>query len=140
MDIRLLLEPLAAAEAARHCGSAQREVLKAALMALLRALDGSDTSAILTANARLHFAVYRAAERPQLLHVIEGLWLRSGPLLTAVFAPGAASVGDLKSGVAVHERLVEQVIKNDPDAAQEAMQQILQFTRQQFLLRYRFPG
>jgi DNA-binding GntR family transcriptional regulator len=36
---------------------------------------------VIRANQQLHFAVYRCARMPTLLHLIETLWLQIGPVL-----------------------------------------------------------
>jgi DNA-binding GntR family transcriptional regulator len=40
-----------------------------------------DLSAAVAANQAFHFAVYRAAGSPELLAIIERLWLRVGPVI-----------------------------------------------------------
>lgn len=90
----------------RFCGAARRK--------------RPDPVAAIRANQRLHFAVYAAARMPTLFTLIEGLWLRIGPVLNL----------DLRSGpqrlhaLAVHDhhaRLVEALERHDGPAARQAL-------------------
>ena len=49
-----------------------------------------DAVAAVRANAAFHFAVYAAAGLPTLLPIIEGLWLRIGPVLNLDMRSSAA--------------------------------------------------
>lgn len=65
---------------------------RAALVARLSRIDGrldaaidrGDVAAYSKANSEFHFALYRAAEAPVLLGVVEGLWLQIGPFMRVV--------------------------------------------------------
>lgn len=48
-----------------------------------------DVSAVIEANMRFHFAVYRAAHMPSLTTLIEGLWLQVGPVLNLDMRSGS---------------------------------------------------
>jgi DNA-binding GntR family transcriptional regulator len=48
---------------------------------MLRA-ERDDTAAAVRLNWNFHAEIYRAAEMPELFNLIQGLWLRTGPLLT----------------------------------------------------------
>jgi DNA-binding GntR family transcriptional regulator len=45
---------------------------------------GAETSAYLRANQDFHFTIYRAADRPVTLRMVELLWMQCGPSLTSV--------------------------------------------------------
>jgi DNA-binding GntR family transcriptional regulator len=80
--IRLELEGLAAAEAAAHVSArtiAQLEKLHARL--LKAEATGNATDAV-RLNWHFHSLVYRNSGMLDLVNLIEGLWLRTGPLLT----------------------------------------------------------
>jgi len=49
-----------------------------------------DAGAAVKANQEFHFAVYRAAGLPSLMPIIEGLWLRIGPVLNLDMRSSAA--------------------------------------------------
>jgi DNA-binding GntR family transcriptional regulator len=79
--IRLELEGLAAAEAAPFGTPeivAELEQLHAGLLA---AEAAGDRAGAVRNNWRFHHRVYRTAPMPELLRIIETLWLRTGPLL-----------------------------------------------------------
>ncbi|MBN8929021.1 MAG: GntR family transcriptional regulator [Rhodospirillales bacterium 69-11] len=79
--IRLELEGLAAAEAAPRSTRAVVEELEALHADLLAAQAAEDWPDAVRANWRFHHRVYRTAAMPELLGIIETLWLRNGPLL-----------------------------------------------------------
>ncbi len=81
--VRLAIEGFAAEVAAAHHDRAAlaqiREYDRRFRAQCLRARPDLDQA--VQANHDLHFAVYRAAGLPSLLPIIEGLWLRIGPVL-----------------------------------------------------------
>ena len=79
--IRLELEGLAAKEAATRVTRRDLTRLEGLHAQLLRA-ERDDTIAAVRLNWTFHAELYRAAEMPELFHLIQGLWLRTGPLLT----------------------------------------------------------
>ncbi|BBK36917.1 GntR family transcriptional regulator [Allostella sp. ATCC 35155] len=83
--IRLMLEGLAAETATQRIGEdgiAALANVHADLVAAER--DGRWRDAI-RANWRFHHTLYRAADMPELLALLEGLWLRNGPLLNYLY-------------------------------------------------------
>ncbi|WP_088285729.1 GntR family transcriptional regulator [Ideonella sp. A 288] len=120
--IRQGIEGFAAEQAALRRGGSE--------LAELRRLDATfrreskhrtpDIDAAIAANARLHFAVYRAAGMPALTAIIEGLWLRIGPLLNLDLRSGP---GRLASGVAVrcHAAMLDGIERGDSAAARAAL-------------------
>lgn len=73
------------------------------------AVRNGDVEGLLDANKSFHFTVYSAAEMPQLLEIIHGLWLRTGPYLRAAYTkvPGAAE--HFLNGVRVHGRVIRAI-------------------------------
>jgi DNA-binding GntR family transcriptional regulator len=121
LELRLILEPYAAALAAQNLTSARLGDIEA----LSRKVDGSKSEADMLRNNQLfHFAIYRAAERPFLLSVIESLWLHIGPLLSNIvareFEPGQRSeYGTLTMNH--HASVMEGLRNKDPDATAAAI-------------------
>lgn len=72
------------------------------------------------ANKELHFAVYRATGLPTLVGIIEGLWLKIGPVLNLDLK---LSPERLRSGGAAqhHRRLVAAVEAGDGAGARDAL-------------------
>ena len=79
--IRLELEGMAAAEATAHVTRGLLAELRAIHRRLLAAERAGDWADAVRLNWHFHALIYRSAEMPELLNLIEGLWLRTGPLL-----------------------------------------------------------
>jgi GntR family transcriptional regulator, colanic acid and biofilm gene transcriptional regulator len=85
-EIRKAVEGLAAVRAAEHVtGSAILELEKL-LANYLTARARAEPHSALKHNKHFRFGVYRQARMPQLLDVIEGLWLKTGPGFNYLFA------------------------------------------------------
>lgn len=84
-----------------------------------RASEAGADAAVL-ANRDFHFVVYRAARLSSLIPIIEGLWLRIGPVLNLDMR---ADPERLESGHAqrCHARLVDAIEDGDPAAARAAL-------------------
>lgn len=80
-DIRTNLEGFAAVQAISKIGPSQMRLINNAFDLMLRAAEKSDVDMYLENNWRFHSFIYRAAERPVLMGIIEGLWLRVGPVI-----------------------------------------------------------
>lgn len=121
-QIRLTVEGFAAESAARLRGGAARATMRRCEASFRRESmrKTPDIDAAIVANANLHFAVYGAAGMPSLTAIIEGLWLRIGPVLNLDLRAGAAR---LSSGVAVrcHAALIAAVEQGDADGARAAL-------------------
>ncbi len=78
--VRAELEPLAARLAAPRMDQALLGTLADWVAAGHAALAAGDAPAFLQADRHFLFGVYRAADAPMLLSIIEALWLRRGPL------------------------------------------------------------
>jgi DNA-binding GntR family transcriptional regulator len=120
--IRQTIEGFAAEQAARSHGAGERTALRRHDAAFRRESKRRvpDIDAAIVANANLHFAVYRAAGMPALTAIIEGLWLRIGPVLNLDLRAGP---GRLASGIAVrsHAALVDAIARGDGAAARAAL-------------------
>ncbi len=84
-QIRLRLEGLAAEEAARHASTAAVAALEAAHALLVAAEAERAWQAAIEANFRFHHGLWRLAAMPHLLGILEGIWLRNGPLLNLLY-------------------------------------------------------
>lgn len=71
-------------------------------------------------NQALHFTVYRAAALPELLPIIEGLWLRIGPVINLDLR-GQGSEARLTKSEACHARLVDAIARGDARGARVAL-------------------
>jgi DNA-binding GntR family transcriptional regulator len=79
--VRLELEGLAAAEAAPFGTDEVVADLESLHASLLGAEAIQDWAGAVRFNWQFHYRVYRTAPMPELLRIIQTLWLRTGPLL-----------------------------------------------------------
>jgi DNA-binding GntR family transcriptional regulator len=88
-QIRLELEGLAAARAAGQVSTRDIAALAKLHDRLLKAEETGNAAEAVRSNWHFHARLYEAAAMPELFHLIQGLWLRNGPLLTYLY-PHAA--------------------------------------------------
>jgi len=120
--VRLAVEGFAAEEAARSRTEpdlAAMQSCEEAFLAEARSPDPQADRAVRT-NKEFHFAVYRATGLPTLVGIIEGLWLKIGPVLNFDLK---ASPERLRTGGATehHRRLLTAVKLGDAAAARQAL-------------------
>jgi DNA-binding GntR family transcriptional regulator len=122
LRIRLELEGMAVDEAAMRIQSdviKQLETLNDAFTEEMRR-KRNDSARLFRANKEFHFTIYRAAEMPVLLGIIENMWLQIGPFLhfslgvrgremTSKFAPDC------------HLRLIRAMRQRDGAAGRAAL-------------------
>lgn len=78
-----------------------------------------DLARAVVANRDLHFSIYRAAALPSLLPIIEGLWLRVGPVLNLDMR---ASPERIKLGAGrCHADMMAALVRRDARAARAAL-------------------
>ena len=116
--IRLQLEGMAGEAAARHVTPAQLRRMGALHKALIKAQRKRDWPAAVRTNWQFHHAVYSAARMPELLALIEGIWLRNGPMLNLQY-PDAAPTYD---GEHQHLAVMEGLRQRDPARVRVAIQ------------------
>jgi DNA-binding GntR family transcriptional regulator len=129
--IRLAIEGFAAEAAAQSRSPADIAAVRrhdAAFRRQCRATE-PDSGAAVAANQALHFAVYRAARLPTLVPIIEGLWLRIGPVLNLDMR---ASPERLRFGVSerCHRTLVQALEGRDGAGARRALEADIRGTAQ----------
>jgi DNA-binding GntR family transcriptional regulator len=106
--IRLLLEGMAGEAAARRVTTAQLRRVEEYHRALMKATDEGDWPAAVRTNWQFHHAVYSAAGMPELLALIEGIWLRNGPMLNLQYPDAAPTYPGRHQHLAVIEGLRER--------------------------------
>lgn len=94
-DIRIELEGRAIEAATKKITSAEIDEFEEIHHALLQRRTAGDMQGALAHNQDLHFQLYQKANLPVLLSLIEGLWVRTGPLLTCL--------EDYTDSVSLHE-------------------------------------
>jgi len=85
--IRLAVEGLAAREAAGQVTDKEIEHLARVYARYRKAKDGGHYEAALDFNQQFRFGVYQAARMPNLMSIIEGLWLQIGPFFNFLYPP-----------------------------------------------------
>lgn len=85
-----------------------------------QAIEARDAGGMLEGNQHFHFAVYEAAESDALLKIIGSLWLRFGPVLAFV-QHVEGSIEMFRRGVAVHERVIAAMERQDAKEARFAL-------------------
>lgn len=128
MEIRKLLEPAACSRAAERATSAVVEVIRTEEQKLSHLLTGDAGDGMRMANLNFHFAIYQAADSPHLLHLIQSVWLRTGPI---IFFPTERELEKSRyfdHELIWHKRLVASLWKRSSSGAAEAMSEILKGT------------
>ena len=113
---------MAAAQAARHVTARELAGIRAQherFCATARAAK-PDAAIAIRANQRLHFAIYGAARMPTLLDLIEGLWLRIGPVLNLDLRSSAERLRTLAAHDH-HAHLVAALARHDAAGARRAL-------------------
>jgi len=120
--IRMKLEGFAAERAAmvRDAGLVDR--LEKFNLAMIESARQSKFEEALAANYDFHFEVYRAAGYPQLVEILESLWVRAGPYLTML--GNLKPVNAMKSfdnGHKAHARAIMAIANRDAKEAGRAI-------------------
>ncbi|HEX6980200.1 MAG TPA: GntR family transcriptional regulator [Alphaproteobacteria bacterium] len=120
--VRLAVEGFAAEAAARNRSASDLAAMRRFEEAFLAEAHSPRPrlARAVRANKELHFAVYRATGLPTLVGIIEGLWLKIGPVLNLDLK---ASPARLRTGGAAehHRRLVAAIEAGDAAAARDAL-------------------
>ena len=121
--IRLVVEGLAVETAARRITGEQLSALTALEKAFAQeiVLAKPDVNQIIQINKQLHFTAYAAAGMPTLSSLIEGLWLRIGPVLNLDLRNSASRRHSDLPSVTAHHALVNALRAGDGGAAKAAL-------------------
>ena len=126
LELRQLLEGKAAALAARNITLVQIEHLRALQNGIEQSVSKGDLHAFTSLNMAFHFEIYRIADNPALIPLIQMLWLRMAPLVaSAVSLLTSKSVVSRRIALENHERMLAAFQARDPAAAEEAMRRDL---------------
>jgi DNA-binding GntR family transcriptional regulator len=120
--IRIVIEGYATEQAAQLRTEIDLAAIRNFDALYRRAVEGPepDPIAALRWNKSLHFAVYEAAASSSLLAIIEGLWLKIGPVINLDLR---SSTERLCSGLSerLHARIVAAIEAKDSAAARDAL-------------------
>jgi len=117
-EVRQALEGLAAARAAGRLEPATIDRLEAFTRAMADAAAANEPHRYLGYNTEFHLTIYRAADNPVLLDMIEKLWVRAGPLMNYLFR----TVELATRSVTPHEAVIAALRRADGEAARAAIQ------------------
>ena len=119
IDIRCDLEGRAAMRAAQHASAVDIELVGSVIAAWREAAAGGDLVTMLGCNAELHRMVCRMARASLMLRILEGLWMRIGPVY-ALTPSGMLPALSLNT-TGQHEHLLEALRARNPEAARDAV-------------------
>ncbi len=116
LDMRLLLEGLAAERAAERATPAEHHALRSLLTRTDRATARGDAALATQCNQEFHLALSGAADMPNLQRSLRGLWLRMGPVVAGYYDTSTADLNTL------HYAVLAAIESGDPVAARTAIQ------------------
>jgi DNA-binding GntR family transcriptional regulator len=116
--IRLALEGLAAEHGTPNVPERDIAGLEQLQDKLIKAMDSAQYQKVLHFNKDFHFTIYKAAQMPRLVLMIETLWLRIGPSLNDLYPEFAQS----RRGISNHLTAIKALRKRDAAAVRNAME------------------
>lgn len=84
-NIRLYLEGLAAEAATPKICAEDIDLMKISHQELMEAEESGRWADAVRANWQFHNRLYKAAQMPELLHILGDIWMRNGPLLNYLY-------------------------------------------------------
>lgn len=117
-EIRLLLEGLATEKATPNVTPALIAQLEGLHATLIESERSQNYERAIGVNSEFHFAVYRASRSADLIAILEGIWLRNGPLMKLLYPHAAPTY----AGRHQHLAIIEGLRDGDAAMARRAMQ------------------
>ncbi len=117
IDIRCDLEGRAAARAAIRASPSEVEQIVTLVQSYHSAVQSNDRPVTLSRSAELHRVICRVARAPLILRMLEGIWMRIGPVYALKLEPASIPVME---GDHPHDQLVAALRRHDGDAARAA--------------------
>lgn len=116
--IRLALEAAAAAAAVPNFDEKAISELRKIQDKLKTAFERKHYKNVLSSNREFHFAIYRRADLPMMLGMIEGLWLRLGPSLNLLYSLYPRQQWE-REGTGFHNEIIEALTARDVSAVRQ---------------------
>ena len=116
--IRLHLEGLAAEHATTRIKDREIDALEAVHHQLIAAEESGAWREAVRANWLFHHTIYQCAAMPELLAMIEGMWLRIGPLLNYLYPHAPPTY----AGRHQHLNVLQALRKRAPQQVREGIQ------------------
>jgi DNA-binding GntR family transcriptional regulator len=127
--IRGALEGLATELAVPNFSSNDKANLRKLLDEIAEATRSYNSKSYLKLNREFHFAIYEKADNPELLRVIQDMWLKVGPVFTGLFNDDYFRLHANDE----HLHIVDAIMRGDPVEARKAMEQDLHLAAQSLL-------
>ncbi|MDF1856588.1 GntR family transcriptional regulator [Pseudooceanicola sp.] len=115
-EIRAELEGRAAAAAAARVTAADIAALEALNGQIIENVQAKDFAAAVRDNTRFHLMLAALSHKPVLIEMIEGLWIRSGPLLWHAYDKSAPPWNPSK-----HMEIIDALKSGDAKAAYKTL-------------------
>ncbi len=116
-DIRLTVEGLAAARAAEAATADEIRRLRQLALEIVAARQRSDVAADIAKLTEFQFALYRLSRMPQLVQLIESLWLQTGSCLRLLYPDYIRALKHNWRG-----QLIQALEARDPEGARRAVE------------------
>lgn len=129
-EIRRSLEGALASRAAKRLGDDDITALTEVQSVFLTAMAARNYKEVLRYNCHFHFRIYRKADLPVHLKIVEGLWLRIGPTLRYMYP-----ILQDRTRHRRHEDIIDRAKARDPSGLKAAIIADLD-TSEQALYRY----
>jgi DNA-binding GntR family transcriptional regulator len=117
--IRLALEATAAAAAIENIDAKGVAELRKIQDKLSTAFERKNYKNVLVSNRDFHFAIYKRAELPMLLSMIEGLWLRLGPSLNLLYTTYPKQQWVQREGTGFHAEIISAIESRNAEAVRQ---------------------
>jgi DNA-binding GntR family transcriptional regulator len=129
VNVRECLEGLAAREACKHLTEEDLQKLESLHKRLEKANTVQDYAAVIRLNWEFHFALYRRAEMPLLLKMIEACWLQAGSYLNVIYP----DYGEISVGIRNHRAILDAAIRRKPGELASAVVRDIELAAQSLL-------
>lgn len=116
--IRLALEAAAAAAAVPNFDEKAISDLRKTQDKLRTAFERKHYKNVLSSNREFHFSIYRRADLPMMMSMIEGMWLRLGPSLNLLYATYSKPQWE-REGTGFHNEIIDALIAKDVEAVKQ---------------------
>ncbi len=117
--IRLVVESMAAREAARNCSLSAYKYLADIHHQMFKSGTVWAHDQFLSLNREFHRGIYKEARMPILLNIIDGLWDRVSPYLHTLLQGLADDDIDTDRACRLHESMLQGMKNHDPDLVEK---------------------
>ncbi len=131
LPIRMALEGLAAELATPNFGDEDFETLRRLTTKIAATAAAFDAKGYLALNKEFHFSIYGRAESPELMKLIQDLWLKVGPVFTGLFDDEHFRIHANDE----HKNILAAIERRDAVAARSFMVQDLRYAADALLPR-----